>query len=166
MAIPNQGWLPSPLNGAITIFTLPEVFHVYYYVCNPGPYADPKYYELPIIEWIAINQQPVADAGYKHGTWGWFAGIDWTYAYGDALIDSVWPPTPPTSDDETCPGNDDVADDTCPPDFILAVEPEVKEVFMLDTRVAPVVTLESQGKTVVDSEARATPILKADDRPA
>lgn len=166
MAIPNKGWLPAPLNGSITQFTLPETFQVYYYVCNPGPYDPLQPWEKPQIEFITINQEPFADSGWKKGAWGWVAGIHWQWAYGDALIESIWPPDEPSTFDERCPGNDDVTDDVCPPELVVAADVEAFTTFTPDVRTVPTITPEYTSPQFSDGETRATPVLNADDRPA
>lgn len=166
MPLPNNGWLPAPLGQDPVQFTLPETYQVYYYVCNPGPYDPAQPWQKPVIEYITINQQPFADAGWKRGAWGWVAGIHWSWAYGDALIDAVWPPDEPTSDDEHCPGNDDVTDDGCPPLFILAVDTRETETLTIDTRVAPSIAVTRPGEVTVTPDVRVAPTFKDDDKPA
>src|SRR6201989_2702279 len=115
MPLPNNGWLPQPLFSGVTQFALPEAHLVEYYVCTPGPYDPFQPWQKPEITGIALEQSFFVDAGWKKGTWGWVAGIEWGYAYGDALIETVWPPDEPGVTDESCPGADDVADESCPP---------------------------------------------------
>lgn len=158
MPLPGNGWLPTPLNTEITQFLLPEPFKVEYYVCTPGPYDPLQPYEKPVIEFITINQMPTADSGWKNGSWGWVARIDWPFAYGDALIDAVWPPLEPTTVDDTCPGNDDVTDDLCPPMTKLTPEETPPDTVLVNdaARAVPTVVIEARTQVAETQETSAT----------
>jgi hypothetical protein len=165
MAIPNQGWLPVPLNREVTLFTLPEEYKVLYYVCNPGPYDPLQPYEKPIIEFIQINQQCYADSGWKNGAWGWVAGMHWLFAYGDALIDAIYPPLEPVPLDESCPDNDDVTTETCPPDTLLAVEAFTSPALIAESQSTVTLKEEATGRAAVNDDVRAVPVITPDANP-
>lgn len=166
MTIPNKGWLPIPLLGAITAYTLPVVFPVYYYVCNPGPYDPLQPYELPIIRAIEVNEIPFANSGYKNGAWGWVAGIHWAYAYGDALIDWVYPPLDPTSLDDPCPDNVIDTDDGCPTGSTITPDQEAQPVVITETRTATAVIDDRTAMFTLVSETVVVPLITPDDNPA
>lgn len=166
MAIPGQGWLPNPINGDIIQFILPEEFPVYYYICTPGPYDPLQPYEKPIIEAIEINQVPFADSGYKNGGWGWVAGIHWVFAYGDALIDNIWPPLPPVPVDDKCPGGSSV-DESCPPALVFSLESDSKTVFTQEAApVLVVIKKETRNNNSFSEDSSVVIVVKADDKPA
>lgn len=153
--IPNKGWLPAPLNHEIQQFTLPEVYSIYYYVCNPGPYDPAQPYQPPIVTYITINQLVFGAAGYKNGTWGWVAGINWTFAYGDALIESIYPPLDPAPFDEACPGEDFNTDEVCP---VTVTSDEVcppDTPLSNDTRTAVTVTTDSKASVSTTTDTIA-----------
>lgn len=166
MAIPNNGWIPSPLKKELTQFPLPEVFQVYYYVCNPGPYDPLQPYEKPIIKTLTVNQLIVADAGWKNGTWGWVAGINWIYAYGDALIDAVFTPLDPAPIDESCPNNVILSPFVTPSIPVITAATKNRITLTEDSRFAASIIDESKRAKIINDDIGIAITIIKDDKPA